>query len=167
MIFFFIFFLKGCGNSAIQQHPQPKNSQINRVFPELRPHSAPQVSSVPGLRVSCGPWGAAGTGLRSSVQHRALCRRRITGSPSETHPSGGGTEGGELATGCGKESHHRRIPCLLEAMAGWLFDFILFMGIRKKGKWVKREGEAHTLAHAYGRSYLHIEILLRFAHCST
>lgn len=66
--------------------------------------------------------GEARAALQRSASRFVL--PRITGSPAETHPSGGGTQGGELATGCWKESRHKRMPRLLEDMAGWLFYFI-------------------------------------------
>lgn len=85
----------------------------------LRPRFPP--CSGRGFPVLCGRGQRGGTGCPPApgIASRFVLPR-ITGSPAETHPSGGGTQGGELATGCWKASQHRRTPWLLGDVAGWL-----------------------------------------------
>lgn len=120
----------GWGNSAIQRWYLKSKLFAEPPFPELRVRPMPQVSSVPA-----GGFRAPRRGQRAAP---------AAGSPAETHPSGGGTRGGELATGSWEESRHRRMPWLLEDMAGWLFHLVDILKKKKKEEGKGRGGSTHA-----------------------
>lgn len=174
MVGFFLKKKRGWGNSAIQRYVKPK------IFPE------PSLSCVYTLRPRFPLRPGGGSPVPPRAAERPGLRSAPLSAPHRAAPPAAAGTGGDLGMkrihqaggdwGRGGsyrllESRHRRMPWLLEDMAGWLVGLILVRGCEKKGKGEggkgDGEGGAHTLALAYGWSYLHIEILLRFAHCST
>lgn len=161
--------MEGRANSAIQRYlksricREPSTSCVHIPRPGFPP---------------CPDWGSPvwrGRGQRAAraapAFSIALCAAADSGAPTETHPSSGETRGGKLATGCREKANADLCPgCWKTWLAGY-FIWSDFGNIKKKKNKKERKGggerEAHRLAQAYGWSYLHIEILLRFAHCST